>query len=190
MQYTENCIPEEELPPRAGLLVIRANDPNHGLSEEEIQDRIEYIRCYLMKDFEVLLMIPKQNKSDEFFIQEFVPKDYQYSSFDTYDFQNTIKPFDKYGYAMCKIMERIQDLAIMHSSISDVVDRAVVKKRYENYLDFHFRDPLAFHIVEHKNSSSYDKKSRLKQKIAELIRRITEATKIWERYAPPENWDR
>jgi hypothetical protein len=32
-----------------------------------------------------------------------------------------------------------------------------------------------------------DRKFELKQKIAELTRRITEAKRIWERYAP---WDR
>jgi hypothetical protein len=190
MQYTENCIPEEELPPRAGLLVIKANDPNHGLSEEEIQDRIEYIRCYLLKDFEVLLMMPKQSKSDEFFIEDFVPLDYQYSAFDTYDFQKTIKPLDKYGYAIRKIMERIQDLAIMHSSISNPVDRADVEKRYLNYLDYHLRDPLAVLIVRLNKSTLHDNKSQIKKKIAELVRRIIEAKRIWERYAPPDSWDR
>ena len=55
---------------------------------------------------------------------------------------------------------------------------------------FDFRDPLAEAIVEYQNTRSYDSQRRLKHKIAELKRRITEARKIWARYAPPENWDR
>ena len=41
----DNWIAEEELPVRANLKVIRRNDPDYGLTEEEIQDRNEFIRC-------------------------------------------------------------------------------------------------------------------------------------------------
>jgi hypothetical protein len=105
-------------------------------------------------------------------------------------FKTDRKPFDKYGYAMQKIMERVRDLAIMHSSISNPVDRAMVAQRFENFLDIKFRDRLAELIVQYKNSWSIEKRSTLKRKIAELNRRILEARKIWARYAPPENWDR
>ena len=190
MAYTENCIPEEAFPPRAGLTVIRTNNPNHGLTEDETQDRLEFIRCYLSKDFEVLMMIPRPDYQDDFFIPDADVTRNTYSAYNTYDFQNQRPRFDKYRYAIRKIMGHIQDLAVMHSSISNPVDRAEVKKRYENYLDFHFRDPLAELIVEHQNTQRYDSQRRLKQKIVELKRRITEARKIWARYAPPENWDR
>ena len=188
--YTENCIPEESLPPRAGLKVIRSTDPYYGLDAEEIQDRIEFIRCYLLKDFEVLLLIPKQEYNEEFFVTDITTVDPQYSAFNTVDFQNRRKPFDKYGYAMKKIMERVRDQAIMHSSISNPVDRAMVAQRFENFLDINFRDRLAELIVQYKNSWSIEKRSTLKRKIADLNRRILEARKIWARYAPPENWDR
>ena len=68
MNYPENWIPTEQLLPSAGLKVICKTDPDHGLSEDEIQDRNEYIRCYLLKDFELLMMIPKQDTEDDFFI--------------------------------------------------------------------------------------------------------------------------
>jgi hypothetical protein len=48
MRYTENWIPEEELPTCSGLVVVHKKDPNHGLSDDEIQDRLEFIRCYLV----------------------------------------------------------------------------------------------------------------------------------------------
>jgi len=190
MKYEESFFPDEHLPTRSGLQVIHTNDQDHGLSEDEIQDRYEFIRCYLMKDFKVLMMIPKPDYKDDFFIPDMDVTHDTYSAFNTYDFQKTLRSFDKYGYAMRKIMERIQDLAFMHSSISNPVDRADVEKRYENYLDCKFRDPLAVFIVKHNNSRSYEKRSWLKKKIAELVRRITEANRIWAQYAPPENWDR
>ena len=190
MSYTENCIAEESLPPRAGLKAIRSIDPNHGLDTDEVQDRIEFIRCYLLKEFEVLLLIPKQDGRDDFFVNDITVTDPQYSAFNTVDFQNQCHAFDKYGYAMRKIMERVRDLAIMHSSISDPVDRAMIAQRYENFLDIKFRDRLAVLIVQFQNCSCFEKRSGIKLKIAELNRRILEARIIWARYAPPENWDR
>jgi AraC-like DNA-binding protein len=49
----EDMIPEEELPVRAGIKVIRRNDPDYGLSEDEIADRNEFIRCHLAREFEL-----------------------------------------------------------------------------------------------------------------------------------------
>ena len=69
MRYERNCIPEEELPSRAGLIVVRENDPNYGFSDTEIQHRIEFIRCYLLQVFEAILIVPKQDHSDDFFVR-------------------------------------------------------------------------------------------------------------------------
>ena len=50
---------EEESQQRTlALKVIKKNDPWQGMSEEEIEDPREFIRCYINKDFELLLMIP------------------------------------------------------------------------------------------------------------------------------------
>ena len=56
----DGWIAEEELPVRANLTVIRTNDPNYGFTEDEVQDRNEFIRCYLLRDFELLNMIWEQ----------------------------------------------------------------------------------------------------------------------------------
>ena len=61
---------QEELPVRANLKVIRRNDPDCGLSEDEIMDRNEFIRSYLMQQFELLMIIPKQDGEDDFFITD------------------------------------------------------------------------------------------------------------------------
>ena len=47
----EDCIPEEEWPVRAGIRVIRQSDPDYGLSDDEVADRNEFIRCYLAREF-------------------------------------------------------------------------------------------------------------------------------------------
>jgi len=59
-QTTDNWIGGDEIPVSPALKIIRGNDPWYGMSEEEGEDAKEFIRCYLNKDFENLLLIPTQ----------------------------------------------------------------------------------------------------------------------------------
>jgi hypothetical protein len=189
MRYTENCIPREEMAPPAGLKVIRRNDPHYGLSDEEIEDRIEFIRCYLLKDFEAVLSVPRQDYSDDFFVEDYQVTDDRYSAFNTVDFQSMKKPFNKYGYAMKKIMERAKDIAVMHSCISCPDDRKGVYEKFRNFVFREFglqHETLAMQL--HLEASTQER-LKLKREIARLERRIRQCQRIWERYAPPESWD-
>jgi hypothetical protein len=190
MNYPENWIPEEQLSPSSGFKVISKTDPNHGLSEDEIQDRNEYIRCYLLKDFWLLMTIPKQATEDDFFIPDCNVSNADYSAFNTVDFQRTQRPFNKYAYAMKKIMERVKELAIMHSSISDEDGRLATYQRYEALVDREFRHRLLTMADRHKRQADEEKRYWMRRKIAELNQRILECKRIWALYAPPENWDR
>ena len=142
MKQIHNLIPEEELPARAGLSVIRKNHPNYGLSADEIADRDEFIRCHLLREFELLLMIPKQVSEDDFFIHNYLASEDEYSAFNTVDFERYIEPFNDYAYAMRKILEHVKDLAIMHSCCSRPEDRQNVYRKYVAYVDVKFRDRL------------------------------------------------
>ena len=179
-------IPEEELPVRAGLKVIRTTDPDFGFSEDEVADRNEFIRCYIQRDFELLMLLPELNKEDGFFIGDFTPRDDEYSAFNTQDFQKRLAPFDSYGYAIRKIMERIKDLAILHSSISASERRADIQIKYEVLVENQFRNRLSAYIDRYRITGDIETKMFLKRKIAESNRRIQECKKIWEQYAP---WD-
>ena len=189
MTYQTNFISDEHLPPNPGLKVIRKNDPDFGLTEDEIQDRYEFIRCYLLAEFRTLMIIPQPNYQEDFFMPDVDVTRQAYSAFNSHDFQHQGRRFNKYRYAIRKIMERVQDLAVMHSSIRDPVNRAEVKQRYENFLDVQFRNPLAVLIVQYQNQRSCNQRYRLKQKIFELNRRILEAKKIWAQFAPPDVWE-
>jgi len=180
----DSQITEEELPVRANLKVIRRNEPNHGLTEDEIKDRNEFIRCHLLKDLELLLMIPKQDPENDFFIHDF-----QESAFNTHDFQRKLEPFNKYAYRIKKVMEKVMDLAIMHSAISSKEGRQNTLKTYEALVENEFRDRLLTLAGRHKWAKDEAKRSWLKKEIAKLNRRILECKKVWESYAPPENWD-
>jgi hypothetical protein len=190
MNTANNWIQEEELPIRAGLVAIRENNPNYGLTEEEIQDRNEFIRCYLFKDFELLMIIPNQTPGTDFFIQDCDVFESEYTAFNTHDFQNQMRPFNKYGYAMKKIMENVKNMAIMHSCCTYPKQRQNVYRKYEAFVNGRFRNRLLSLTKQYKKVDFQDRQHFLKQKIAKLNQRILECKRIWERYAPAENWDR
>jgi hypothetical protein len=85
----DSWIVDEELPVRANLKVVKRNDPDNGLSEDEIMDRNEFIRCYLLQDLDMLMTIPKQDTEDDFFIHDCDVTDSEYSAFNTHDYHET-----------------------------------------------------------------------------------------------------
>ena len=178
----ENSIPEEELSVKAGIRVERQSDPDYSLSEDEIAERNEFIRCYLVREFELLMMLPVRGETD-FFIPDCHVTDDAYSAFNTLDFQKTMRPFDKYGYAMKKIMDRVKALAILHSSISREEGRQNIVRRFGSLIEFEFRELLFSYVDRFKTAKTDEQKERLKKKIGDLNRRILEARKTWKQYA-------
>ena len=112
-----------------------------------------------------------------------------YSAFNTVDFQNTMRPLNKYGYAMKKIMEHVRDLAIMHSCISHPEDRKEVHQKFKNYVARKFGFQLEEFAMQLHLVESAQKRYSLKQKIIQLEQKIRKCQKIWERYAPTDCWD-
>ena len=182
----DSWINEEELPVSAALKVIRTSDPDYGLDDDEIKDRYEFIRLYLMQDFELLIMIPEQIPENDFFIVDCCVTDSEYSAFNTHDFHKSLRPFNKYGYAMKKIMERIQDLAIMHSCISQPENRHKVYRQLKSFMAVKFTDEIEELACELHIKTSSTEQARIKHKIETLSREIRRCMKIWEQYAP---WD-
>ena len=183
----EDRIPEEELPVRAGIKVIRRNNSDYGLSEDEIVDRNEFIRCHLAREYELLMMLPAETEENDPFFSDFHVTNEAYSAFNTVDFQRTLKPFDKYGYAMRKIMGRVKDFAILHSAISHEEGRENTIGRFNALVELEFRERLFRYVEQYKASKSDEQKSSLKKKISEMNRRIIECKRIWGRYAPGDS---
>ena len=185
----DSWITEKELPSSAALKVIRLNDPNHGLTEDEIQDRYEFIRCYILSDYKLLMMIPKQESENDFFIPDVDVFHEEYSAFNSVDFQRTLKPFNKYAYAIKKIMERVKELAIIHSSASFQDSRDHAYQRYEAFVDLKFRHQMLELVEEYKYTSRPEWRHIIKHRIGKLNRKIMECRRVWEQYAPPSAWD-
>ena len=176
---------EEETQPRVRRVVaVRKNSPWYGMSEEEIEDRREFIRCYLVKDFELILMIPVQPKENDFWFeshQEFVE-----SPFNTWDFQKMRRPFDKYGYRVKKVLEHLKDLAILHSCISQPEGRKNTQDRFETVVNEEFRNPLLELVERHRKTFDEERRSELRRKIATLSRYLLECKAIWQKFSPWE----
>ena len=177
----DTWVDEESLPTTPSLKVIRKSDPWYGMSEEEVEDRKEFIRCYINKDFELLLQIPAEQQTNDFWFsshQEFIE-----SAFNTWDFQRTQRPFNKYAYRIRKVMEQVKELAILHSCLSQPEGRANTQRRYENLVENEFRGRLMYWVEQYKRVAEEERRSQVRRKIAELNRRIMQCQKVWEEYA-------
>ena len=180
-QTVDSWISEEEIPVSPALKVIRANDPWHGMSEEEVEDAQEFIRCYLLRDFEIILLVPVQAQENDFWAP--TRQDFLESAFNTWDFQRTQRPFNKYAYRIRKILEQVRDLAIYHSSTSQPEGKANIQRRYDNLVQNEFRDRLFFLVERYQRTGDEGQRYELRRKIAELNRRIFQCQKIWKDYA-------
>ena len=183
---TVNRWVQEETQPKVGRVsAIRKNSLWYGMSDEEIEDRREFIRYYLLKDFELVLQIPVQPSDNDFWFsshQEFVE-----SPFNTWDFQKMRRPFDKYGYRIKKIMEHAKDLALLHSCISQPEGRKNIRDRFELVVNNEFRNPLLSIIERYQRTYDEERKFDLRRKVANLSRHILECKAIWQRYSPWED---
>ena len=176
-----NWIDENELPVRADLRVVKINDPDYRMTQDEIEDRNEFIRCYILSGFEALLTIPLQKFEGDFFIEN-----WQESAFNTEDYYRMCPKigFNRYNFRIKKILQEVQHLAILYSCISDNQGRQRTFNRYKTLVDKEFRNKALFLIGKYRITNDSEKRLELKDKISELNKRILQCKKIWEQYAP------
>ena len=167
---TLDWVPEFQLPVWGGLKPVNASHPDYGLHEDDIRDRNEFIRVYFQSEYAPILLIPNAEEND-FFSLDLMDD----GAFGTHDFQKLLNPFDKYRFAMKKIMERIRDLAILYSVVQSSEDKAEIHKRYQRVLDNEFRNRLT--CLEHKYGSAYAIGSE--NRMNELKYRIREGERTW-----------
>ena len=179
--HVDRWIEEEDLPVRASLKVIHRNDPDYGMTQDEIDDRNEFIRCYILSGFEALLTIPVKKFESDFFVE-----DWEESAFNTEDFYRVYpsSQFNRYAYRIKKVMEKVMDLAILHSCISSFQGRMRTQNRYENLINFEFGNRAATLTKKYRMTTNPETRLALRTKIGELNKRIFDCKKLWEQYAP------
>ena len=107
------------------------------------------------------------------------------SAFNTIDFLRTMEhfEFDKYRYFTDKVAEKVMDMAIMHSCISNTLDKEQIKQRFISYVNQKYRD-YALKLLEIiKNIDDEIKKAELMEKMQERNRQIRRLRSIWKKYA-------
>jgi len=180
-QTADTWVSEEETPVSPVLKVIRADDPWQGMNEEEVEDAKEFIRCYLLKDHELILQIPIQAQENDFWAPNH--PDFLESAFNTWDYHRTQRPFNKYAYRIRKILEQVRDLAIYHSSTSQPEGRARIQRRYEIVVDNEYRDHLLILVERHQRARDDEQRYEIRKKVAELNCRILQCQQVWQEYA-------
>ena len=129
-ETVEAWIAEEELPVSAGLKRVRKYDLYTDMDESEIEAYWDFISWYLGQEHLLLLSMPKPEE-DEFLGVELDELGNDVSAMNTHDFER-LHPFDRYHYKVKKMCERVRDLALTHSCISDEEGRKNVKNRFLN----------------------------------------------------------
>lgn len=179
---TDSMIDEDELPVRANLKVICKNDPDNQLSDDEIQDRNEFIRCYILQQLGILLTIPKPDNDKEFFMTR---EDWQESAFNTIDYYRMQKPrLTRRNHRVKEILERVRHLAIIYSIIQSEKDRQRILNQYKRLVNTHFKEEIEDLTRRYRKTSNPQIQEYLMDKIMQNKGHLTESQKIWEQYAP------
>ena len=129
-QEVESWILEEDLPSRASLKPVRQFDGLVPEDDEEREAYYDFISWYLSQEHLTLSSIPRPEEPD-FWQVEFDEFGNNVSAFNTHDFER-LHRFNKYHYKLKKMCERVRDLAITHSCISDEEGRKNVRDRFLN----------------------------------------------------------
>jgi len=108
----------------------------------------------------------------------------EYSAFQSHNFQQQSPIFNKYSYAVEKIFDRIEDLAILYSVVADEESRQNIRLRYERLMQREFIE--AFHDLNERLRQTADpiRQSSLRARLAKISRNIVAGKHRWEKHSP------
>jgi len=180
-------IDEDDLPVASTLQIIRkSRDIIEDLTEEELTAWSEVQRQVYMRDIEPLLAIPVVH-SDFIDLRQFEEIDgkmVDVSAFNTIDFLGNRPEFDKKRYAMNKIAEKAEDLALLHSCVSSKRGREHIKARFKALVNTSYRNrALYLANVKFQQVETAEKQAVIRQKVAECNRQIIRLGLIWKNLA-------
>ena len=138
-------------------------------------------------DWKGVMQIQKIN-SDFFLLRQFEDvgngRFVDMSAFNTMDFIRGVGnwEFDNYRYFTDKLAERVEDLAIMYSCITNSQGKENVRDKYVSLVDNKFRN-YALRLANMMKDADEDRKAELMEKINERNRQIKRLRTIWNKYA-------
>jgi len=185
-ETVNSWIIEEDLPSRADLQVVRTAaryfDPCRDMDDDECEAYREFIVRSLSQEHTLLLTIPKAKDEGDFWKVDLDEFGDDISAFNTHDYQR-VYTLNRYHYKLKKIYEKVKDLALFHSCISQRQGKENIKQRYVNLIEKEFRDRAVFLLETYRKYSIWMNRDKLIDEIAKLNCNIRKCNHIWQEYA-------
>jgi len=161
-----------DIPTTARLKKLKKLDLWNEFDDEMVEDYRDYMSWFMQREHNTLLSMPRPKKGD-FIPVEMDESGHDVSQFNTCDFQNGKPKFDRYGYRIRKVMERVGDLAMQHSCIRSKEGREGVRKMFESLMKSEF-------LIEALDALNKGDTWKAKR----LYKRVDECAKVWDEWNP------
>lgn len=166
-------IPEEELPTSPLLKPINKEGELYreiGIrTDEEKEAYWDYIREVMNKEHKVLMDIPVPENTEPWPpIETEESISFPFSSMDYL----REHPFDKYHWKLEKVYEKVKDLGIYHSSVSNEEGKDHTRQRYEKLVANEFKDQADFILDTYKKYPQWMDKQKVFERLADLNSKI------------------
>jgi len=180
----QGLINVEQLPVHPHLKPIGVFDGLYPEDEEERQAYWDFIKWTMTRKHAVLFTIPQQENESDMWLNDLDEFGNDFSAFNTMDYQRLhSSTFNKYQYRLTKIYEKVKDLALLYSCISQPEGRENTLRRYKILVENEFRDKANLLLETYKKYPHLVNKKKLIERIAELNNRIRKCRRIWQEYA-------
>jgi len=184
-RIVDSWIVEEEYPSSTHLKVERTSaryfNPCEDMEDEEATAYWEFIYSIVLREYSMLLSIPKPEAPD-FFAVELDEFGNDISAFNTHDYER-LYPFNKYQWKLNRIYDKVKDLAITYSCLSNEEGRRNIHQKCINLVQSEFRNEGVTILEHYKKYKAWMYKGRVIKKINELNSRIRRCKDIWQKYA-------
>ena len=127
-EQVDHWILREDLPARANLKPIRMFDELFIEDEDERQAYYEFIHHIMTRDHHILTCIPTTDYSN-FWPVELDESGNDISAFNTHDFAGN-RPFSIYHWKLKTACQKVRDMAITYSIITDEQARKRILNRF------------------------------------------------------------
>jgi hypothetical protein len=180
----QELIDVEELPEHPCLQPIRVFDGIYPEDEEERQAYWDFVTWTMTREHAVLLSIPQQKNESDIWQNDLDEFGNDSSAFNTMDYQK-LHPstFNKYQYRLTKICEKIKDLALLHSCISQPEGKQNTWHRFKGLVEKEFRDEAILFVETYKKYPHLVNKDKLLERVSQLNSKIRKCKQIWQEYA-------
>lgn len=183
-EVVDGWVREEDLPGRPGLRAIRVFDGLYPEDEDERGAYWDFIGWFMGREWALLECVPVK-KRDGWFppvqIEEVGPDMVvDVSHFNTKDFERMSGfRFDFVHWRHRAVLERVKDLAITHSVLSNVGGKQRTFERFRRLVEGEYRDEAVM-IAEHlRRHGVWLNRERAAARIEVLNRKIRDCKRVW-----------